>query len=542
MKSKSEAVIALTFVIVCWNTVVGFTGGVQEKQGKDAHDANAPRVVVRLEHGDDAVIQFLGFSPNNKILAYSLSRFGSKDLPTLIFYDLEKLKEIKRVSGPDPFIAVRSAIFLPDNGKLIVAYQRSYVLDWKQGRIGPSFEPMISLRLVPRGDSLVGIGNRQMLGGGWGPQEFYVWDVTTGEKLRYFGGQEHRNIREYCISDDGRLLVAEHRRWLKSEEKRLINYYRSSVRVWDITSGKEVGLVGKVQESRWENDQEQVYQRGTTFHEAGCVGPNCRVRISPGGKIAVFPNWPRHMLLQVVKEQRALSLRELATGKEFKKFTDFDHPREVSLSPDEHHLAGSGQLVVGRAKSALVVWDVSTALAKARRPREALAQKKLVWLWEKCAEKDPIAAYQAMRQLAAAPEQSLPFLTRQLKPAPDRSKEIAGLISKLKESHEVEQKAQEGLVAIGDDAVSALEKALQAAFSKEARTPIARTLQAIKAANQPDPQTKQLLWGIETLEFLGTAEARALLEHLAKGAPDAWLTLEAKKSLQRLGKTPNNTN
>ena len=41
---------------------------------------------------------------------------------------------------------------------------------------------------------------------------------------------------------------------------------------------------------------------------------------------------------------------------------------------------------------------------------------------------------------------------------------------------------------------------------------------------------------IELLEQLGTQEAVQLLARLAKGAPEARLTLEAKTSLQRLTK------
>jgi WD40 repeat protein len=40
---------------------------------------------------------------------------------------------------------------------------------------------------------------------------------------------------------------------------------------------------------------------------------------------------------------------------------------------------------------------------------------------------------------------------------------------------------------------------------------------------------------LEVLEHIGTAEAQALLAELAKGAPEAWLTQEARRCLDRLG-------
>jgi hypothetical protein len=39
---------------------------------------------------------------------------------------------------------------------------------------------------------------------------------------------------------------------------------------------------------------------------------------------------------------------------------------------------------------------------------------------------------------------------------------------------------------------------------------------------------------MEVLEHIGGAEARALLEEIAKGAPEAALTQEAKAALKRL--------
>ena len=41
---------------------------------------------------------------------------------------------------------------------------------------------------------------------------------------------------------------------------------------------------------------------------------------------------------------------------------------------------------------------------------------------------------------------------------------------------------------------------------------------------------------LEVLEAMGTPEARTLLDELAKGAADAWLTRDAKTALERLGK------
>ncbi len=52
------------------------------------------------------------------------------------------------------------------------------------------------------------------------------------------------------------------------------------------------------------------------------------------------------------------------------------------------------------------------------------------------------------------------------------------------------------------------------------------------------PEQLQMLRVMEVLEHIGTAEARQVLAGLAKGAPEARLTQEAKASLERLAKRP----
>ena len=55
-------------------------------------------------------------------------------------------------------------------------------------------------------------------------------------------------------------------------------------------------------------------------------------------------------------------------------------------------------------------------------------------------------------------------------------------------------------------------------------------------ANQPE--RLRMLRALEALERIGTPEARQLLHQLGQGAPEAWLTREAKAGLQRLTRRP----
>ena len=53
---------------------------------------------------------------------------------------------------------------------------------------------------------------------------------------------------------------------------------------------------------------------------------------------------------------------------------------------------------------------------------------------------------------------------------------------------------------------------------------------------QHSPTLLQEQRAVEVMVRMGTSDARQLLEHLAKGPPEAWLTQVAKAGLQRLGK------
>ena len=51
----------------------------------------------------------------------------------------------------------------------------------------------------------------------------------------------------------------------------------------------------------------------------------------------------------------------------------------------------------------------------------------------------------------------------------------------------------------------------------------------------------RLRWlrALEVLEQVGTAPARKVVEALAHGAPEAWLTREARATLRRLARRPD---
>ena len=111
---------------------------------------------------------------------------------------------------------------------------------------------------------------------------------------------------------------------------------------------------------------------------------------------------------------------------------------------------------------------------------------------------------------------------------------ITQLLDKLEsDEFETRQEAEGQLRAVGEQLAPFLPKALSAARSLESR----RRLEAIQQFWTTTTLTGdrlRIVRAIEALERIGSPEARALVQILAKGAPAALITTEAAATLGRL--------
>ncbi len=108
---------------------------------------------------------------------------------------------------------------------------------------------------------------------------------------------------------------------------------------------------------------------------------------------------------------------------------------------------------------------------------------------------------------------------------------IAGLGSDVFADRE---KATKELEKLGEAAGDALRQALAVNPPLEARRRLERLLKALDTEKaNPSGARLRLLRGVEVLDRLNSAEARALLRKLAAGAPGALLTREASDALAR---------
>lgn len=187
-------------------------------------------------------------------------------------------------------------------------------------------------------------------------------------------------------------------------------------------------------------------------------------------------------------------------------------------------------LVSGSADTTALIWDLSGSRAARRSAGGPEA------LWKDLAGSDAARAYAAVRRLAASPEAEA-LLRERIKPTPAADpKRLAKLVADLDgDTFAAREGAVKELEKLDDRAAQALREALAAGSSPEARRRIAALLKRLAhEAREPSAERVRQLRALEALEMAGTDGARRLLGALAKGAPGAWLTEEAKASLGRL--------
>jgi hypothetical protein len=164
------------------------------------------------------------------------------------------------------------------------------------------------------------------------------------------------------------------------------------------------------------------------------------------------------------------------------------------------------------------------------------AQESLQAWWDDLAGADGKRAFTAIWAFTGTPEQTIAFFQTHLKPAvPANPKVVAQLIRDLGDNRfAVRKKANAELEKLGELAAHILEESRKdTTLPLEARQRLDKLLSALRGPVTA-PEKLRAIRAVETLEYIGTPEARALLERLAEGAPAARLTEEARESLGRL--------
>jgi RNA polymerase sigma factor (sigma-70 family) len=364
-------------------------------------------------------------------------------------------------------------------------------------------------------------------------------DVTTGKELRRFDLEgEKTQIQGVAFSADGRTVLV----WSSGD---------NLVRIRDVATGRQVRQF--VMTDRYGRDDS--------------VGAGYVAAVSPDGRHLVFGS-----------QQPFLALYAPATGREIRRSGELndnpDNGRLMVFAPDGKTLAWLGgdrrtvhlveratfserrrlvapqgeitsltfsadgkTLLAGNRDTTAIVWDLTGRLRDKAARGQPLRTDELDVCWADLAADDGLKVERAIRKLAGAPQDAIPYLRTRLRPtpAPDETR-VVGLIAALdSEDFETREKATRELDALEEEGLGFYRKALEANPSAEVRRRLAALVEKYADPwRHPASGRLRALRSLEVLELAGTTEARQVLETLARGASGSWLTVEATEALDRL--------
>jgi hypothetical protein len=240
----------------------------------------------------------------------------------------------------------------------------------------------------------------------------------------------------------------------------------------------------------------------------------------------------------VIAGREDLRLWEVATGKEVLRRPVHEpyysamaqgFACSLAVAPDGRAVA------TGLADTNVLVWD----LAPATRHKREVTADDLDRLWADLAGEDARKAYHAAGTLSATAERAVQALAKRLRPVAEDAAHIRRLIADLdSEKFETRQSANEELKDRIDVAEPYLRKTLEGRPSAELRRGLTALLESRGAVLAGESLRR--VRAVAVLEQVGSAEARAVLEDLAKGAPAARQTREAQAALRRLASRSTN--
>ncbi|MGH7171594.1 MAG: WD40 repeat domain-containing protein, partial [Gemmataceae bacterium] len=334
----------------------------------------------------------------------------------------------------------------------------------------------------------------------------WVRDVVSGmiwRTLHWEKPAANEKIGTLVFSNDGRLLAS-----LSSANARAST--KGKVRIWDLVTGVALPPLA------------DPWALSIAF------APDSRLLATAGAALYPLP----------IREQ-PIRLWDLATGKEVERFEGHGTlAGSLVTRTDGGALAFSadGQmLATGLMDSTVLLWDVKPALRRLERSLPAVRRGALPRLWADLAGADAGKAFAARWTLAAAPDQALPLLRERLKPAQSADPQrLRRLLADLEsDQFTVREKAQEELAKLSDLAEPALRKTLTGKPTLEVRRRVQVLLERLRGP-VTRPELLRSFRAVAVLEDIGMPKARRVLQELAKGAPEARLSREAKAALQRL--------
>ena len=294
------------------------------------------------------------------------------------------------------------------------------------------------------------------------------------------------------------------------------------------------------------------------------------LRPKRGGRVRALRFTPNGKILVSANGRHGIHAWDLHTGKEHVKLRGPEQTFiSLAVSPD------SRTALAGTANGAVRVWDLATgdplhhfkthsgrvlalafaadgqafvsasadATAKLWRPEGPLAElpeepkvtmPEMDILLMDLRGKDPLRAVQAIRARVRTPRQTMTQLKNLLEPIkPAPAERVAKLLADLDSNRfSTREKAHRELQGYGDRARLAMLKALKGPVNLEVQRRLKGLLERLDKEDTPEVAFQRR--AVEVLEKIAAREARAFLQALANGVPEARLTRNAQEALKRL--------
>lgn len=356
-----------------------------------------------------------------------------------------------------------------------------------------------------------------MVSGSYYDKSIRIWDAATGKQCRVIDSKQDWPA-SVVLSPDGKIVAAG-------------GYQGGTTRLWSAETGKELRNI--------KTSQQFVYTiafspDGSSLATGGLSGLIHLWEPATGRLLHQWDTktgWTSDLaftrdgrILVSGASDGSVRLWEAATGKERACFEGHrGGVRAVAVSRDGRSIAS------GSEDTTVLVWDATAGA----RSDTVLSAEQLRTLWRDLIDADSAQAYRSMWQMALSPKQALPFLDERLRPVAPldaaAQKQVDRLVTDLdSEQFAVRQEAENELEKMGPMIEPALREALKNKPSLEVRRRI-ETLLAKQASER-----LRITRALEVIEHMSTPEALRLVEALAKGAPGAWLTEEARSIHKRL--------